>query len=1434
MSDTQLGVTVRIPSPTTECTVPPSTPNTITLFPSDSETIQDIKLLINDWHGAYWLGPYSLRLPVIDGAETNAEAQIRPGEKLNEWAEIGQVFSNYNERILEAVCEPYGEFSARQQVLRLAELVLPSGALANPVALLPGATIFDSVRDEAMAKHAFSEWKEWENVSLGELPVSSDPVQASDCLKSIQLSPFNPPPPHLAQRGHQLYLSVAILEGDVITLICTTRGWYVSKSNVNVFDPSPKSGVYHSLIDLLHSISPKFSLALAKLPPFQFSTDPITTTQIPQCQPAYPFLVPTPPLPSANPLRTQLALLHTGAWSADSGEGARDWNEEIQGIRELPRSKVDRQDDDESVRHGVEERVFREKMLQKVFAEFDQAAIRAVQSRGDIPPINPSEPPSSHMYLLSNIFVTPATLDSLSTLTHLGGDDAVRPSHGKDAQGVKLLNKLDVAGVYMLGHTVVEWTGKRWVCQSVLPGIFSNKDEVGEAKPDIEDNEKKEDWVDVQKSPKTSTSATISSDEDLPSNPMMTYGQDSESPSLIHWDQTTHYLFSLLAPGLKLAPHKLPDGQGRDKEFYASAEVKGLKGQDGRRYILDAQRLMCVDVEFLEKDIETCTVLNTQGNVGQKYPHRFVLLRPELIELFWESELKRWARNVAKNAKEIKTEAGGVEKDTKGELAETEVALGDDIKSKHAFPADAEHNSPALIEAATQRESSDTPLDLSLVGSLKDFKLLFNPDAFVETIDPAKPGTIQVRVSDESDPTIKAVRDASIYLRELAIPQFVLDSVTNGSTTLMDGEALSKTMHLRGINMRYLGYVAKTIEAFSKGEDGENKIVGALRVLLRLVKREMVLRASKHILRSLLYPLQLDQAPAAISHFLNCLLGAEIDPHPVAEWTPLQLSSIDEPKPEYVSFSPEGLREKIRKEVEVRFRWSLNNEDVIGLEKKQLLRELALRTGFQLVKRNYIFDPQLKPTFTPAAALTSTEKKDKKNKRGEERKKERTRVFESDDVLALVPIIKSTAPSVTIAEEILDAARTTIHRGSFDAGLEFMLEAIQLYENIHSVLHPSVAAVYNTYSNTVHQIARLKIQQLAQQENADPEQPLGVDVGTALKLQRQAVVVAERTCGVWHTDTAQYYFNLAMLENLEGNTQQALKYFRHVLRMWDVIHGPEHPEIATILNNVGIILQTMNDPHALEIQTQAHRLTLSLFGLSHIATAQSHSQLVQAQFLASNHSAALSSAKEALTIFSARLGDEDSQTKDAKKNVELLEAVVANQEMKKEREEAIKKEANDRLKAARDRLGARGSTGSTGAGARRLGTSSQQQQQTLNITPQALAALAKAAQAAQTQGGDQGESSAQNSNPVVAAAAAQAAAVVRAAGIDLTNLSKLNISPPSNSGNVEENVQTGELGTQSVEELVKYIQGSSVRPGAGGTRRGKNTLRGKRRTGAKR
>jgi protein TIF31 len=619
----------------------------------------------------------------------------------------------------------------------------------------------------------------------------------------------------------------------------------------------------------------------------------------------------------------------------------------------------------------------------------------------------------------------------------------------KDANGVKILHKLDIDGASLLGHTVVDWQGERWVCQSIMPGIFTRR------KDD-------EDWVKVENETEAAPEKT--------ENQLITYGLDSEDNGTIHWDEASHRLMAKVGDAHRLAAHKVKDAKGQEFEFYAGAEVKALKGTDGRRYLLDLPRLSPVDVEWLENSMES-------------YPHRVVLLRPELLELFWESELKRYAKSFTKDDEEEKMDP---------------VALGE---------------------------------------KLKDFELKFNPDAFVDY--PGKDGQVFTpsTITDESEPSIKAVRDASQFLQTVAIPAVVFDCMTGNLTNVIDGQSLTRHLHSRGINMRYLGKLHENILKFAKGDDAESAHTGHLAALSNLIVHEAIYRGSKHVLRKLVAGLSPELVPNAVSHFLNCLFGTEYNSKPTAVYEPL---FENETRPAYVSLTATDLHAQIAKEIENRYKLTLESTPALKISRpKQLLREIATRFAFQIKQRDYVFEKTEKTT--------------------------RATIFEPSDILTLVPVVRSTAPSVTIAEEVFEAGRTAIARGNMDLGLDIMAEAVGMYENIHSVIHPEVAGAYNAFASAMHQGARMRIQQLSQEEGHDPEQPLNVDVSSAVRLQRQAIIISERTRGVYDATTLSYYFNLAMLENLEGNTIASLRYFKHCLMLWDVIHGPDHPEINTIL-----------------------------------------------------------------------------------------------------------------------------------------------------------------------------------------------------------------------------------------------------------------------------
>jgi protein TIF31 len=63
---------------------------------------------------------------------------------------------------------------------------------------------------------------------------------APKTIKSLSLSPWNPPPYNLRNRGHLLYLQVTTNEGEHFSITSHVSGFYVNRSTGHKFDPRPR------------------------------------------------------------------------------------------------------------------------------------------------------------------------------------------------------------------------------------------------------------------------------------------------------------------------------------------------------------------------------------------------------------------------------------------------------------------------------------------------------------------------------------------------------------------------------------------------------------------------------------------------------------------------------------------------------------------------------------------------------------------------------------------------------------------------------------------------------------------------------------------------------------------------------------------------------------------------------------------------------------------------------------------------------------------------------------------------------------------------------------------------------------------------------------------------------------------------------------------
>lgn len=193
-----------------------------------------------------------------------------------------------------------------------------------------------------------------------------------------------------------------------------------------------------------------------------------------------------------------------------------------------------------------------------------------------------------------------------------------------------------------------------------------------------------------------------------------------------------------------------------------------------------AVRMHCVDVEFLENNTAGPlfnSASTTDDASAIPYAHRLVFLRSELIQGYYDSKLQMWIEEKVVAAREkINAEAAKAEADGTTTVATTD----------GASPARAPQS---IIDAA-------------------DFELRFNPDAFVERKPTSLDSPALVIYDPEAEST-KAVRDASQWLRTVALPAFVVEIV---SSLLGASLSISKLMHRKGINMRYLGMLADLVE----------------------------------------------------------------------------------------------------------------------------------------------------------------------------------------------------------------------------------------------------------------------------------------------------------------------------------------------------------------------------------------------------------------------------------------------------------------------------------------------------------------------------------------------------------------------------------------------------------------------------------------------
>ncbi|XP_067364452.1 clustered mitochondria protein homolog isoform X2 [Channa argus] len=1216
------GFTVKIQAPGTEL---------FDLQVSPQEMVQEIHQVLMDREDTCHRTCFSLQLD---------------GNVLDNFAELKSIEGLQEGSLLKVVEEPYTVREARIHVRHIRDLLKsldPSDAYngvdCNSLSFLSIFTdgdLGDSGKrrkkgneleqiDCTPPEHILPGSKERPLVPLQPQNKDWKPMQ---CLKVLTMSGWNPPPGNRKMHGDLMYLYIVTVEERHVSVTASTRGFYLNQSTTYTFNPKPANPSFlsHSLVELLSQISPAFKKNFTALQKKRVQRHPFERI-------ATPFQVYSWTAPQVDHamdcVRAEDAYTSRLGYEEHIPGQTRDWNEELQTTRELPRK-------------NLPERLLRERAIFKVHSDFAAAATRGAMAviDGNVMAINPGEETRMQMFIWNNIFFS-LGFDVRDHYRELGGDAAAHAAPTNDLNGVRAYGAVDVEGLYTLGTVVVDYRGYRVTAQSIIPGILEREQEQS-----------------------------------------VIYGSIDFGKTVVSHSKYLELLEKTSRP-LKIQRHRVLNEKNDVVELCSSVECKGIIGNDGRHYILDLLRTFPPDLNFLPVNGEELPPESHRHGFPRKHRHRLACLRQELIEAFVEHRYLLFMKMAALQLMQQKankdsnktdtpaiTETSETPTESSTDTAQTQSTTSDSTDatevstdctsqtdsstsaaSKAATDGEGNSSEPTTNgpqdPAATQNGECKNPLEgkefeesipglaqakelaetlvaedgsgidpksrevvlnaCKAVGSISNtsFDIRFNPDIF-------SPGVrFPEDHADDVQKQKQLLKDAAAFLVSCQIPSLIKDCLDH-STLPMDGATLTEALHQRGINVRYLGTVLEFVEKTPAKTQLEH--------IYRIGICELITRCAKHIFKTYLQCVELSALSAAVSHFLNCFLSSF--PDAVAHLPPDELVSRRKSRKRrnrvpgggdntaWASLTPIELWKNIASEAQSYYHFHLQCESVdqvvekYGFQKITLLREISIKTGIQILIKEYNFDSRHKPAFT------------------------------EEDILNIFPVVKHVNPKASDAFHFFQSGQAKVQQGFLKEGCELINEALNLFNNVYGAMHVEICACLRL-------LARLNY--------------IMGDHAEALSNQQKAVLMSERVLGIEHPNTIQEYMHLALYCFANGQLSTALRLLYRGRYLMLLVCGEDHPEMALLDSNIGLVLHgVMEYDLSLRFLENALTINTKYHGARSLKVALSHHLVARVYESKAEFRSALQHEKEGYTIYKNQMGEAHEKTKESSEYLKYL------------------------------------------------------------------------------------------------------------------------------------------------------------------------------------
>ncbi|XP_061460859.1 clustered mitochondria protein homolog isoform X2 [Rhineura floridana] len=1109
------------------------------------------------------------------------------GNVLDNFAELKTIEGLQEDSVLKVVEEPYTVREARIHVRHIRDLLKsldPSDAFngvdCNSLSFLSVFTEGD-LGDSGKRKKKGAELEQIdctppEHILPGSKERPLCPLQPQNrdwkplqCLKVLTMSGWNPPPGNRKMHGDLMYLYVITMEERHVSITASTRGFYLNQSTAYNFNPKPANPSFlsHSLVELLNQISPTFKRNFASLQKKRVQRHPLERISTP-----FQVYSWTAPLAehAMDCVRAEDAYTSRLGYEEHIPGQTRDWNEELQTTRELSRK-------------NLPERLLRERAVFKVHSDFTAAATRGAMAviDGNVMAINPSEETKMQMFIWNNIFFS-LGFDVRDHYKDFGGDVAAYVAPTNDLNGVRTYNAMDVEGLYTLGTVVVDYRGYRVTAQSIIPGILEREQEQS-----------------------------------------VIYGSIDFGKTVVSHPKYLELLGKTSRP-LKIQKHLVLNDRNEEVELCSSVECKGIIGNDGRHYILDLLRTFPPDLNFLPVDGEEMPEECQKMGFPKQHRHKLCCLRQELVDAFVEhrylmfmklAALQLMQQKASKEEPPVSLENGGSPttpfpengvEDGKGKLPLEDATLEDNVAGLDQVKELTE--TIASDDGAVDPKSREVIQNACrAVGSISNtsFDIRFNPDIFSPGV--RFPESSKERIQDQK----RLLKDAAAFLVSYQIPGLVKDCLDH-TMLPMDGATLAEAMHQRGINMRYSG---KVVDFITK-----TPARAQLDHIYKIGITELITRSAKHIFKTYLQGVELSGLSAAISHFLNCFLSSF--PNPVAHLPADELVSKKKNKRRknrnlgpadntaWATVSPQELWKNICSEAKSYFDFGLECESVdqaveaYSLQKITLLREISLKTGIQILLKEYNFDSRHKPAFT------------------------------EEDILNIFPVVKHVNPKASDAFHFFQSGQAKVQQGFLKEGSELIGEALNLFNNVYGAMHVEICACLRL-------LARLNY--------------IMGDYSEALSNQQKAVLMSERVLGIEHPNTIQEYMHLALYCFANSQLSTALNLLYRARYLMLLVFGEDHPEMALLDNNIGLVLHgVMEYDLSLRFLENALVINSKYHGAKSLKVALSHHLVARVYESKAEFRSALQHEKEGYTIYKNQLGEHHEKTKESSEYLKYL------------------------------------------------------------------------------------------------------------------------------------------------------------------------------------